>query len=289
MKADLDFQAVSDEITTILNADIQRLSAIYGVEATALLQEFPKDSMPVMQDMKVLYDYVVGARLPRNYPLDDALHNLTDFFLEIVPHSPMIDLHIGKPIEEVCSWIVETAVARWGLDFEEIGSFTIKQIATLANMDERSVRNAANPKLADPLITFRDVDGSTRVAREDAIRWLEGRRSYRKTVFVDETGERDFIQEGFSDLRDLAQYIKLLTEKSSKSLDKVVQKAGLSKEYAEWIAGKGNEHVVFDWERFNALAKALSIKPKQQRDFIIAACRVLQKAELIWLEQKLQN
>ena len=289
MKTDLNFQSVSNEISTILNADIQRLSAIYGSETTEGMKRFPIASMPVIQNMRVLYDYVVEARLPGNYPISDVLHELTDYFLETVPHSPMIELHAAQPIEGLCAWIVETAVARWGLDFEEIGSFTIKQIATLANMDERSVRNAANPKIVDPLITFRDVDGNTRVAREDAIRWLEGRRSYKKTTFINDAGERDLVKDGFRDMLDLAQFIKQQAERSSKSLDKTLQQAGLLKKYAEWMGAKGYEHVVFDLDHFSALAEALNINAEQQRYFIFAACKVFQKAELTWLEQKLQN
>lgn len=289
MKTDLNFQAVSNEINTILTADICRLSAIYGSEATASMKLSPIDGMPVMQNMRVLYDYVVEARLPRNFPIGDVLHELTDYFLETVPNSPMIDLHASQPIEGLCSWIVDTTMARWGLDFEEVGSFTIKQIATLANMDERSVRNAANPKLADPLITFRDVDSSTKVAREDAIRWLGGRRSYKKTTFIDEAGERDLIKDGFNDLLDLAQFIKQQADKSAKSSDKPLHQAGLLKEYAEWLGGRGYEHVVFDVDHFSSLADALGIKPELQRDFIFASCKVFQKAELTWLEQKLQN
>ncbi|KXS31509.1 MAG: Uncharacterized protein AWT59_2376 [Candidatus Gallionella acididurans] len=289
MKSDLNFQSVSNEINTILNADIQRLSFIYGSEATEGMKRFPIDSMPVIQNMRVLYDYVVEARLPGNFPIGDVLHELTDYFLVTVPHSPMIDLHSDQPIEGLCAWIVETAVARWGLDFEEIGSFTIKQIATLANMDERSVRNAANPKLADPLITVRGVDGKTTVAREDAIRWLEGRRSYKRTTFFDEAGGRDLIKDGFNDLLDLAQFIKQQAEKLSKSLDHTLQQAGLLKEYAEWIGAKRSEHVVFDLDHFSALAEALDINAEQKRDFILAVCKVFQKVELVWLEQKFQK
>lgn len=288
MRADLNFQAVENELKTIFTADICRLSFIYGSKATSQMSLVPLESMPVMENMRVLYDYVVEARLPSNFPIGDMLHELTDYFLETVPHSPMIDLHANQPIEGICAWIVDTAVARWGLDFEEVGSFTIKQIATLANMDERSVRNAANPKLADPLITFRDVDGSTKVVREAAIRWLEGRRGYKKTAFIDESGDRDLIKNGFSDLLDLAHYIKQQAEKAAKSPDKILQQAGLLKEYAEWIGGKGFEHVAFHLDHFTSLAAALGIKSEKKKDFIFAACKVFQKAELAWLEQKLK-
>ncbi|MDD2721367.1 MAG: hypothetical protein PHH47_08685 [Gallionella sp.] len=286
MKADLNFQAVSNELNVILNADINRMEAIYGVDAAAHLEQLAKDDMPVMQHMRVLYEYVVEARLPRNYPLDDALHDLTDFFLELVPNSPMIDLYRSEPIEGLCAWIVDTAVVRWGLDFEEKNSFSIKQIATLANMDERSVRNAANPKLADPLVTFRDTDGSTKVTREDAIRWLEGRRSYKKTTFIDDAGERDLAKDGFTDLKDLALFIKQQASKSAKSLDLSLQQASLQNEYTAWFGNK--VHAVFDVDQFKLLATAI-IAPEQQRNFILAACRVFQKTELALLEQKLHS
>lgn len=51
------------------------------------------------------------------------------------------------------------------------------EMALLANMDERSVRNAANPKASNPLATVA-LGKRTYVEREEAKRWLAGRKGF---------------------------------------------------------------------------------------------------------------
>lgn len=57
------------------------------------------------------------------------------------------------------------------------GLISIAEMALLADMDERSVRNAANPKLPNPLVTV--VQGKrTYVASDVAKRWLAERKGF---------------------------------------------------------------------------------------------------------------
>ena len=286
MKSDLSLQDMLDEIKVIIDADLHRLKGIFGTDIVRASEDQKIDNMPITEQMLVLFDYVVNARLPHNFPLSDVLQDVTDYFLETVPRSPLIDLYRLEPIEGICEWIVNTAVVRWGLDFEEIGAFSIKQLATLANMDERSVRNAANPKNSNPLKTFRQVDGSTMVTRDDATEWLTGRRSYKPTTFIDESGERDLEHDGFKDLLNLGLYIKNECERHGKQLNQILREAGLEREYAAWQAGNSSDRLSFDVDRFRSLAVAIG---KDERIFTMAAYKAWQKAELTWLEIKLRS
>lgn len=54
---------------------------------------------------------------------------------------------------------------------------SFSDIALLADMDEKSVRNAANPKNKDPLISTA-VGRRTWITREDARKWLVKRRGF---------------------------------------------------------------------------------------------------------------
>lgn len=67
------------------------------------------------------------------------------------------------------------------------GELSFYEMALLANMDERSVRNAANPKLSNPLVTV--ARGKrTFVERHEALRWLAERKGFvptRKTTSSD--------------------------------------------------------------------------------------------------------
>lgn len=91
--------------------------------------------------------------------------------------------------------VVRTAVARHVLDggtrwtdYEdgELEALSLSEVALLADMDERSVRNAANPKLAKPLVTA-SSGKRTYVAIEDARKWLEGRKGFIPTQPADST------------------------------------------------------------------------------------------------------
>lgn len=59
------------------------------------------------------------------------------------------------------------------LDFNREGELTIKQVAALSGMTPESLRAAANPKRANPLITKQsEYDGATVVDLDEARRWV---------------------------------------------------------------------------------------------------------------------
>lgn len=91
----------------------------------------------------------------------------------------------------------QTAVARHVLDggsrytldserdvSEESGYLSFEELALLADMDTRSVRNAANPKVPDALVT-ESFGRRTLIAVEDARRWLAGRKGFTPTSYQD--------------------------------------------------------------------------------------------------------
>ena len=57
------------------------------------------------------------------------------------------------------------------------GYLSLRHLAWLADMEERSVRNAANPKLANALVT-EQYDKRTVVRLVEARRWLAGRKGF---------------------------------------------------------------------------------------------------------------
>ena len=88
---------------------------------------------------------------------------------------------------------VRTAIARHLLDGgeryatrdedERVGYLSFAEVALLADMDERSVRNAANPKQADALVT-KSFGRRTMIHIDDARKWLAGRKGFVPTQSV---------------------------------------------------------------------------------------------------------
>lgn len=275
MEYEITLSAMFSELETIVRADALRLGAIYGGDAMTWLTEIELDALPVTATMKVFFEYAVNARLPRGFIIDDDMHAMTDYFLEMIPRSPMIELNAETKIAGICASIVERANARWQFD-NEAPTYSIRELAILARMDERSVRNAAHPKLPGPLKTFRDSEGQTRVARPDALVWLEGRRGFKKTTYFDTSGAPSIPPDGFEDLADLCAFIRERCERSGKPIEKVLKKAGMEAEFKAWSDGQTGP-ARFDVARLSKLATALET---EQKPFVIAACKGYQRSEL---------
>lgn len=66
---------------------------------------------------------------------------------------------------------------------EAVGYLALHEIAYLAQMTEKAVRNAAQPTSPDRLVT-RKEGTRTVVDSLEALRWLKGRRNFQPTVMV---------------------------------------------------------------------------------------------------------
>jgi len=153
---------------------------------------------PLWNAVGEMYDYGVSG-IP-NGPLGpgsiiDGAHARAEMFFRSIDTLPMkiyLDACDNAPPRlAICA--VESAVARtvldggdrhtdYGTDVHGLGKgdggyLTLAEVALLANMDERSVRNAANPKLADPLKTT-PIGKRSLVSVEEANRWLVGRKGF---------------------------------------------------------------------------------------------------------------
>lgn len=138
-----------------------------------------------------MYDYGIrGIRLANAIrDVDVPESDVEMFFLAI--DNGWMELYLqedGAHLPRLSIRTAQTAIARVVLDggvrytlpgdvHEESGYLTIGEVALLADMDERSVRNAANPKLPDRLVT-KNFGRRTLVDIHDARRWLTGRKGF---------------------------------------------------------------------------------------------------------------
>jgi hypothetical protein len=111
----------------------------------------------------------------------------------------------------------QTAAARMILEEEddifyvfpgqgESERLTIRDVALLAKMEERSVRNAANPKRPKFLRTVSE-DGKTYVKPADARAWLKDRGRYLPVVRDQSSAARDLADTSFADTTEAWSYI----------------------------------------------------------------------------------
>lgn len=136
------------------------------------------EQSPAWAEFKALYEYAVEGKEP-----DDGPPISRDFYDDVA--MPYVILTFPAEIRNVLMTAEARAVLDGGTrelpgDQPPRGLLTAQEVALLANMDLRSVRNAMNPKFADGLVVELH-EGKTFIHRNDARRWLEGRRGFSPT------------------------------------------------------------------------------------------------------------
>lgn len=248
---------------------------------TSMLDEFYEYGINAQRD--VYFEHMPGD--------DDAI-----FFLKGIENFPLLDeeaAYAPAPIT-LSQHVVKMLEARWLLDHgggsivDDEGTFipsvlTLSDVALLANMDEKSVRNAANPKLKNHLKTF-NCGARTYVRVDDAKKWLQGRRGFKPTVMVDKHAERDLTKTGFFSKEDFGSYLTLLREQKSLSLTDVANSIqGVTEEK---LRGLEQGEFIFDQDLFVALAQLYQLDPKA---FVLAALALHQWFERERIEEQINT
>ena len=133
----------------------------------------------IWQKFCALYDFAVsGVQSERGTPFGDKFGDTIGIDLDRLPQL------VGRTVR-----LAEVRHILDGGDCDFFppdapkGYLSLRHLASLADMEERSVRNAANPKLADPLVT-EQYGKRTVVTLVEARRWLAGRKGFVPTQSV---------------------------------------------------------------------------------------------------------
>lgn len=134
---------------------------------------------PIGRDIQVYYEYAFEARMPRgcsieNWGNEDGFKKLEEFIIRPIKGE-------GIPASSSLENLIERVNARYALD--NGGRLSIKQIALLAGMTEKSARNAIHADGGNRLEGAATDKSDTFVENHEAKCWLKGRRSFRETIF----------------------------------------------------------------------------------------------------------
>lgn len=192
---------MQDELLKFMSLFGQHVAALYGASDPTWTNDEAIKHSPVWGAMNELYDYGVmgiptGELVPGNRL--NGIHAHVEMFIRALDTSRAKIFLAARDNEppRLCLFTVQLAVARMVLDGGDrytdygaseygilqgdTGYLTFSEIAMLANMDERSVRNAANPKLPNPLKP--ELKGTRSLVKiEEACRWLAGRKGFTPT------------------------------------------------------------------------------------------------------------
>lgn len=163
---------------------------------------FFKDGEPIVtphfQDtaswkkLSMLYDYAADGVIAESGMYEDIGDDVTELVIECDEILTLIQTMDYRVSEETRD-ILEAGDARFALD--EGGNLTTLQIALLANVDERTVRNAVS---AGELKVNKDA-GQAYVINKSARLWLSNRRGFKETQLKQQ------ISSDFSDITSPAE------------------------------------------------------------------------------------
>jgi len=155
-----------------------------------------EDGTSISEIYDSLFDYAVEGYSRKDHLGQDDLHDIAAFILMA---GPAMNFYDGS-YPTLCEKVYLTAVARYKLDcymqiemldmdahgadlipgFQQ-EALTLKEVALLANMNEKSVRNATHATKVDRLHTIK-IGSGTYAKPEDALLWLGKRRGFVPTT-----------------------------------------------------------------------------------------------------------
>ena len=155
---------------------------------------------PCLLTHEYMYDYAFAGEDPRchwdnfNNQIGDYLGyaELADAFEESCVCSGIGGNEYAAHILVLNTADARTCIDRYRLEPEENSTecLSIHQLALLAQMQETTVRNYANPKHPDTFETFKGNSGNTLVHVKEAIRWLENKPKYKPTRLPESAEEK---------------------------------------------------------------------------------------------------
>lgn len=132
---------------------------------------------PITHDVYCAYIYAEGRRYGDTNNPDNFLDGMGEFYSFVQGSVSLIE-------DSKFKFLYDLTSARATLDNGDY--LSIKELALLACVDERTVRNAASSKEANKLETKKS-GGSTIIENEEAIRWLSDRPGFKPTQYIKDT------------------------------------------------------------------------------------------------------
>jgi hypothetical protein len=224
--------AMQDELRQFLDFYGTTVENLYGVDRGSWINDQTIKNSPIWEASNEMYDYGIkgiptGDLIPGSQI--DGKHAYAEKFFRGIS-VPAMQIYLGSVQRpRLAMKAAQCAVARMVLDggdrftdfeledygFGGSGYLTLQEIALLANMDEKSVRNAANPKLPCNLKT-EQVGKRSLVLPEEAKRWLGGRKGFVKTRETNKKPIRPNIEFNFEITKEIAEAIMKKAEEESR-------------------------------------------------------------------------
>lgn len=173
------------------------------------------DQLPVGRVVMAMYDYAIEQHFPAGVTLEDfkdEVEHVEDFATSL--RSDLLELFMSdralmgdaaagnfEALPRLCAM----ARARLTLDMGE--AVSMADLASLANMEERSVRNALTATGPGRLAMHTAPTGTEWIDNDEARRWLSLRRGFKPTVFPSAPFTLDAHPPALHTLYELGTYV----------------------------------------------------------------------------------
>lgn len=232
------------ELNQFMQGFAESVERIYGGDITqTLANEHLIQNSNLWNTVGKMYDYgVLGLPVPglSDELMIDGGYADAEVFLNCIATNAMepyfyednvthpnlsiktVRMAVARLVLEGGERYTDYGAGEFGLGNGDFGHLTLSEIALLADMDERSVRNAANPKVNDPLIT-ETVGKRSLVAPQEAKRWLAGRKGFIPTQQIADVKNQHKCK-SIELPSDLAEALNLKAELAGLSIAEFIKK-----------------------------------------------------------------
>jgi hypothetical protein len=240
-------QSVMKEFAKLLLAEAQRAATIFGTGVDRQVLGLAKtDDLPepdaidlsrfeLARSVALFYDYAFEARCSVGLDLGDLQVFFEHFENFIKTSSEIRELYLDDTgtSSVFCEHLVNLTRAR--LDLDDGQAVDIADVALLANMNEKSVRNATNAKEWKKLRVRRESahGGRIWVENDEARRWLAGTRGFKPTLFP--TLADDAIPETLNSGFEIGRFVLERRKALQLSLLQVASKLPVGKNSENWL------------------------------------------------------
>lgn len=261
-------EELREEISVDQFAVTSYMSDLYDYAILGILHADLRDDWEIVQeDIKGFFDGLCDFPLLSNnaddYSLDRSLQVIELSCLRMV-------------LDEGGYCVLEDGTTLWG-------HITLKELAYLAGIDEKSIRNMATPKAKNPLKTVKH-GSRTFVEIEVAKEWLR-QRGFKETEFRSRDSERDISITGFLSSTDLGGYVREVRERAKLTVPELANQVGTS-DAVEKISQLEQGIWSFEVNFFTELAQSLNL---DARPFVMAVLQLHQRDEMAKIERQLDQ
>ncbi|MGV1017557.1 MAG: hypothetical protein ACOYBW_09285 [Fluviibacter phosphoraccumulans] len=262
---------------------------IYDPENTAqdFGKEFAIEQISTYRAVEQFYDYgLLGIR--NMLPLEDGCANEWTFAFGLIwdaANSFLItDITNGKGVTTMkCLHAARAFFARHILDGQKRtflpeneahdpkDMLTIREVAILSGLDERTVRNATNRNAANRLETA-SVESSIFIPRESAREWLSTKRGFTPSRIGNHLPKSVVLNGPFSGTVEAGNYIRKTRESINLSHSDLIDKANLNRDL-DWIHALEEGLINGDEPELTSIGNALGLNGTLFALRMIEACQ----------------